>query len=67
MSRYQTGYGRYAVPMVLSLGVLVLAFVAGVRVMGPSNEIAQSLLRGEFQSWVFAFPLTKMAATLLTY
>ncbi len=58
---------RYAVPIIFSLGLLGLAFVAGLRVLGPGNESAQSLLRNEFGKWTLWFPLTKMMATLLTY
>jgi H+/Cl- antiporter ClcA len=59
--------GRYAWPILMSLGILCIATLAGTRVLGPGNRIAQILLEGQQGSWVAWFPLAKMASTLMTY
>jgi H+/Cl- antiporter ClcA len=66
-ARHQKNYERLLLPVVLSLGFLVVAHVFGTRVLGPGNESAQILVRGEFGSWAWSFPFAKMASTLLTY
>ena len=58
---------RYAVPALFGLGLLVVAWASPADVLGPGNEAAQTLVRGEFGAWAWQFPAAKMAATLLTY
>jgi H+/Cl- antiporter ClcA len=65
--RASVGAGRYAWPVLMSLGLLFTATLAGMRVLGPGNRVAQILLVGQQGSWVAWFPLAKMASTLLTY
>jgi chloride channel protein, CIC family len=60
-------WGRYAVPVVLSLGVLGIASFYGVSVLGPGNQTAKDLLNGRIGPEVAYFPLAKVGATLLTY
>ncbi len=67
IERRQKKNDRYWVPVILSLGLVLIAAIAGDRVLGPGNLVAQGLLRGEYSRWVFGFPLAKIAATLLTY
>ncbi len=66
-ARLARGPGLVLVPVLLSLGLLVLARVEGVGVLGPGNHIAQILLRGGTGDWVENFPLAKMLATWLTF
>jgi H+/Cl- antiporter ClcA len=61
------GAGRYGVAAMMGLALLVVAHAAGTRTMGPGNQVAQQLLHARFDSWVYLFPLAKMAATLFTY
>lgn len=63
----ESGAGRYLLPVLLSLGLLAVAKLAGPRVLGPGNAPASLLVAGEWGSWVPLFPLAKAAATLLTY
>lgn len=67
LKRYQTGAMRYAIPVIMSLGILVVAFFAGLRTLGPGNRVAQNLLNNEFGRWAIVFPWAKMATTLMTY
>ncbi|MBI3320537.1 MAG: chloride channel protein [Candidatus Omnitrophica bacterium] len=67
ISRWRGPLARYGVPVVLSWGVLAVAAIAGTRVLGPGNQAAHALVDGQYPNWVAAFPLWKMAATLLTY
>lgn len=59
--------GRYAVPVVLSLGVLAIAAIYGVSALGPGNQTAKDLLNGNVSQGVLYFPLAKVGSTLLTY
>ena len=65
--RAAVGAGRYVWPVLMSLGLLATAALAGTRVLGPGNKIAQILLDGQQAPWVIWFPFAKMASTLLTY
>lgn len=67
LSRYRTDSKRILVPVALSLGLLVVAMLAPADVLGPSNEAAQVLTRGQFGSWAVLFPGAKILATLFTY
>jgi len=67
LARYREGWTRYLVPLVLALGVLGIAAVSAMNVMGAGNEAAQTLTRGTFGSWAYSFPATKLLATLFTY
>lgn len=58
---------RYAVPAAMALGLLVVARFSSADVLGPGNEAAQSLVRGEFGIWAWAYPVEKLAATLCTF
>lgn len=64
--RRETGFGRYIIPVMLSLCLLLLARREGISVLGPGNKIAQILLGGETGEWVRSFPFDKMMATWLT-
>jgi H+/Cl- antiporter ClcA len=66
-ARLSRGAGRWALPVFMSLALLAVAALFGTRVLGPGNKSAQALLSGEPSPWIFSFPWTKMAATLLTY
>ncbi|MBI4397216.1 MAG: chloride channel protein, partial [Elusimicrobia bacterium] len=66
-SRFRTGWPRYAVPVLLALGLLLIARLDGQDVLGPGNRVAQRLTRGDMAGWHAAFPLTKMLATVVTY
>ncbi|MBI3297437.1 MAG: chloride channel protein [Elusimicrobia bacterium] len=65
--RWQAGRGRYLLPVGLALGLLGLAWLSPVDLLGPGNSAAQTMTEGSFGSWAYAFPATKMLATLLTY
>lgn len=67
LDRYQESFYRYFVPVTLSIGLLLVAAMAGTRVLGPGNQVAQGLLKGDFSAWVMSYPLAKMSTTLLTY
>jgi H+/Cl- antiporter ClcA len=67
LKRFRNGRGRYGVPVVMALGLLAIASVAGLRTLGPGNRVAQVLLNDHFESWALYFPLAKMFTTLLTY
>jgi len=67
LKQYQNGAGRYGIPVFMALGIMGIAFVCGLRTLGPGNRIAQELLNDRFGDWVFAFPLAKMMTTLMTY
>lgn len=67
LARFQNGRGRYLAPILLSLGLLVVAFISQADVTGPGNRVAQVLVDGKFENWAIFFPLEKIAATLLTY
>lgn len=68
LSRWQNlPYARIAITAIASLGLLSVTFFAGIRVLGPGNQVAQGLLGGQFVAWIGWFPLAKMAATLFTY
>lgn len=58
---------RYALPAFFGLCLLVVSAVSMADVLGPGNEAAQALVRGEFGAWSWQFPAAKMAATLVTY
>ena len=58
---------RYALPALLGLCLLLVSAASLADVLGPGNEAAQSLVRGEFGAWAWQFPAAKTAATLLTY
>ncbi len=67
LNRFSQGKRWYLLPIVLSLGVLLIAAVSQMDVLGPGNKAAQILVEGQYASWVLSFPVLKMAATLLTY
>lgn len=58
---------RYAVPVVLALGLLIVSSASMTDVLGPGNVAAQELVQGRFGQWAWQFPAAKIAATLLTY
>jgi H+/Cl- antiporter ClcA len=58
---------RWLRPVLLSLVVIGIAYVAGLDVLGPGNKVAKDLLDGHLRGDVFMFPLAKLAATLATY
>lgn len=58
---------RYVLPAFLGLCLLLVSAASLADVLGPGNEAAQALVRGEFGAWSWQFPAAKMAATLLTY
>ena len=64
---YQKSFYRYLVPATLSIGMLLVAAIAGTRVLGPGNLVAQGLLGGDYSRWVLSYPLAKIGTTLLTY
>ncbi|MDX6768851.1 MAG: chloride channel protein [Elusimicrobiota bacterium] len=64
--RVLSGGGRMRT-VLLALGLVALAAAAGTNVLGPGNEAAQALLRGDDGKWVVVFPFAKLGATLLTY
>ncbi len=55
------------VPVLLSLVLLGIMFVAGVDMLGPGNRVAQELIQGGLRPDVAYFSFGKMAATLVTY
>ena len=67
LMRRRDGLWRYAIPILLAWGLLVVAGLSDADVLGPGNEAAQALTRGHFESWAYLFPGAKMLATLLTY
>ncbi len=67
LSPLREGRGRYAVPVLLALGLLLVAALSGRDVLGPGNVIAQRLTHGNLSGWNPALPLAKILATLLTY
>jgi H+/Cl- antiporter ClcA len=67
LMKFQKGPARYLIPIIFSLGLLVVVVLFGLRVVGPGNDVAQVLLRGESGSWMRWFPISKMLSTLLTY
>jgi H+/Cl- antiporter ClcA len=64
---YKTGRWRYALPVILALGLLGVARVGGRDVLGPGNAVAQLLTHGDLTGWHPSFPVAKIAGTLLTY
>ncbi len=66
-ARLQAGRQRYLTTIVLGTALTGLAYATQLRVSGPGNEVAQSLLSGDFSEWALFYPATKMIATLLTY
>jgi H+/Cl- antiporter ClcA len=58
---------RYAVPALMALGLLVVARFSAADVLGPGNAAAQTLVRGDFAPWAWAYPVEKLAATLCTF
>jgi H+/Cl- antiporter ClcA len=67
LARWDAGWPGVVVTAVCAWGLLAVSALAGTRVLGPGNEAAQALVRGEFARWAFDFPLAKGLATLLTY
>jgi H+/Cl- antiporter ClcA len=67
LSRFRTGRERYLVPVLLALGLLLVAAMNGRDVLGPGNLVAQRLTQGDLSNWRPAFPFAKILATLLTY
>jgi H+/Cl- antiporter ClcA len=67
LARWRGGLRGAAITVVCSWGVLAVAALAGTEVLGPGNEPASRLVRGELAPWVLSFPLAKAAATLFTY
>jgi H+/Cl- antiporter ClcA len=61
------GVKRYLIPVFLAWGLLAVAALSDADVLGPGNQVAQALTRGDFGSWAYSFPGAKMLATLLTY
>lgn len=60
---------RWGVATTAALALLLLAVArsSSADVMGPGNEAARALVRGEFGAWAWSFPFQKIAATLATY
>jgi len=67
ISRFNSPLSRYGIPVALSLGVLVIASFVGLNVLGPGNEVAKTLIFGQFGPWAILFPLAKIGTTLFTY
>jgi H+/Cl- antiporter ClcA len=67
LSPWRTGAVGMGVTVVCSWAVLAIAVLFGVRVLGPGNEAASTLVQGQMGGWVAGFPLLKAAATLFTY
>lgn len=67
LAPWREGASRYLVPVALSLGLLAVAGLSAADVLGPGNEAAQNLVRGDFGPWAYFFPGAKILATLLTY
>ena len=65
--RNQDGAKRFLIPVLLCWGLLAVAKLSAADVLGPGNEAARTLTRGDFGSWAFAFPGAKILTTLLTY
>lgn len=66
IAEFKTVSGRYAIPVLLASGLMIVTWLVGTRVLGPGNVAAQSLIQGHFDSWSFSFPFAKILATLLT-
>ena len=54
-------------PMLMAVGLLAIAYVAGTQTLGPGNRIAKQLLESESGDGMLLFPFAKMATTLFTY
>lgn len=67
LRRFQNGWMRYGIPVLMAFALLVIALSAGLRTLGPGNRVAQELLNDQFGPWAIVFPWAKMATTLLTY
>lgn len=57
----------WAVPAVMALALLAVARISAADVLGPGNEAAQVLVRGDFGSWAWGYPVEKAFATLFTF
>ena len=67
VARYQSGWARYLLPVLLAWGVLSTAALGWPNTLGPGNLAAQDLLRGHYEKLTAFFPFAKMAATLMSY
>ncbi len=67
LSPVQKSRHWYALPLLFSVALLLVASAAGADVLGPGNAAAQILVEGRYESWAAGFPWWKMAATWLTY